>query len=320
MATSGSTNFNLTRNEIIEHALGLLEVYGVGNTIRAEDMALANVSLNLMIKTWQAQGIHLWTQEKGILFIDKYQSTYTLGNESTHAKACALDDAVITQIATAASSGATTLVVDDTTGMAASDNIGIAQDDDTMLWTTIVSVDSSTGLTITAALTDDVAVNRNVYTFTSRINKPLRIQNMKQITGVKSNTTTTSEIPMIELSEDDYESLASPYTNGKSSHWYYSPDISTGKLYLWPRPNNPQNYFRFTYSRMIEDFDTANDNADFPTEWLEPIIWSLAGRLGPHFGKGEKARADIIPYASILLNNLLTYDTEVTSITFSPGR
>ena len=50
MATSGSVNFNQTRNEIINDAMQLLGVYGVGRTISAEDEVFAASILNKMVK------------------------------------------------------------------------------------------------------------------------------------------------------------------------------------------------------------------------------------------------------------------------------
>lgn len=319
MATSGSANFSITRNELIQEALELLGAYGAAETISAEDMTKAARALNLMVKTWQAQGLHLWAQEEGVLFIDKNVSTYTLSNDASSANACLWSDAVLTQIATAASASDTTLTVDSTTGMAASDIIGIVLDDGTVDYTTIVSVDSSTALTITTGLSAAAAVNKNVYTFTSRINKPLRIHNMRQVTGISSSTTSSNNLPMTELSQEDYAYIAGPDTNGRSSHFYYNPDLTTGKLYLWPRPNDGKYYFKFSFTRMLEDFDASTDNPDFPIEWAEALIWNLAARLAPAFGKEDKAVTQIIPYATALLNTIAAYDAETVSFNLQPN-
>lgn len=319
MATSGSVNFNQTRNEIITDALQLIGIYGVGRTVSAEDMTFANNLLNKMVKAWQAQEIHLWTKEEGVLFIADNTGEYTLSNESSAAKATKADDAVITELNGAALVSATSLTVDSTAGMAANDNIGIVLDDDTVHWTTIVSVDSSTTLTIDDGLASAAADNNNVYTFTNRINKPLKIHSIRRVTGIDSGSTTTqTEIPMQMISHSDYFDLPTKSHNGLSSHFYYNPDISNGKVYLWPRPNDPEMYFRFTYTRQLEDFDSASDNADFPSEWLECLTYQLAVRLAPAFGKDQKAIAAIAPLASTMLKNMLDYDRELSSVYIQP--
>ena len=313
MATSGSINFNQTRNEIIQDAYQLIGVYGIGRTISSEDQAFAERSLNRMIKHWQTQGIHLWAKEEAYLFVADNTGSYTLDNTSSSARACNRADAVITQLNGAHIASDTTLVVDSTTGMTAADIIGIVNDDDVVTWTTIVSVDSATALTLTAGLTSACADNSNVYTFTSRINKPLRIHSMRRITGVSSATSTEIAQSMLGISHSEYFDIASKSTNGVPNQYYYNPDLSNGTLYLWPRPDDPAIYFEFTYERMLEDFDASTDNADFPVEWLDTIVHQLAVRLAEAFGKDDKLQT-LVPKASDMLRSMLDFDSEITSL------
>lgn len=59
MSTSGSTNFSVSRNDIINRALGLLGVIPQGGTV--SDYTDAALALNLMIKAWMADGLQLWS-------------------------------------------------------------------------------------------------------------------------------------------------------------------------------------------------------------------------------------------------------------------
>jgi hypothetical protein len=201
--------------------------------------------------------------------------------------------------------------------MAASDIFGVVQSDDTVHWTTITTVDSSTQVTITDATTASAADNTNVYTFTSRINKPLRIHSVRRINGIG---TSVSAIPLVELSHEEFFNLPNKNLNSANpSHFYYSPDLSDGTLYLWPRPSDPEVYFAFTYDRMLEDFDASTDNADFPTEWLEVLTWQLAVRLAPAFGKGQMAIQQIEPKAISMLQDMMAWDNETVSVYIQPG-
>ena len=321
MGTSGSVNYNQTRNEIIQDAFQLIGAYGVGRTIDAEDQSFAASMLNKMVKAWQAQGIHLWAKEEGVLLVADNTGEYTLGSGATDARATLASDFVISELTSAHSASDTTIEVDSTTGMAASDIVGIVLDDDTVDWTTIVSVDSSTQITITTGLTSAAADNNNVYTFTSRINKPLRLHSMRRVTGIDSGATSTlSSIPMLQLSHQEFFDLPSKTINGLPTHFYYNPNISTGKLYMWPRPNDPEMRFNFTFSRMLEDFDASTDNPDFPVEWLECLTYQLAVRIAPAYGKDKKLIATIGPLASSMLQNMLDWDTENTSVMLQPDR
>ena len=311
MATSGSVDFNQTRNEIIQDALSLIGIYGVGRTVSSEDMSYCARTLNRMIKAWQAKGLHLWSKEEGVLFVADNVGEYTLGNGSSNARACLWSDAVITELNGAHSASDTALTVDDTTNMAASDIVGIVLDDDSVDWTTISSVDSSTQITVASGLSSAAADNNNVYTFTSRINKPLRIHDVRRVTGVSTRT----EIPLTNVSHQEFQEISLKTNNGLPSQWHYDPDLTTGKLSLWPRPDDPEMYFRFTFERMIEDFDASTDNPDLPSEWLETIVYQLAYRLAPAFGVDKNI---VQPEASVMLENMLSWDSEISSVQLVP--
>jgi hypothetical protein len=79
MATSGSTNYSLTRNDIITEALELIGVVAGGETPSATDVATADRSLNMMVKGWQAKGIQLWRQTEGSLTATALAASFTMG-------------------------------------------------------------------------------------------------------------------------------------------------------------------------------------------------------------------------------------------------
>ncbi len=314
MSTSGSVNYTQTRNEIIQDALALIGVYGVGRTISGEDMQFASNMLNKMVKTYQADGLHLWAKEEGYLFIADNTGEYTLSSASSSARACLRSDAVITELSVAAAASATSLTVESTTGMTTSDIIGVVGDDDTVTWTTISTIPSSTTLTIGTGLSAASAIGNNVYTFTSRVNKPLRILGMRRVTGGPDDP---SSIPLTMLSHQEYFDLPNKTTNGLPSQFYYNPDLTDGKLYLWPRPDDPEMYFEFTFERMLEDFDASTDNPDFPSEWLECLTYQLATRLAPAFGKANMLQS-ISPLAEALYEKVMGFDCEAGSISMMP--
>lgn len=314
MATSGSVNYTQTRNDIIHNAYRLIGVYGIGRTISAEDMETASQFLNMMIKTYQADGLHLWAKEEAYLFLADNTANYTLSSDSTSARACLRSDAVITELSAAAAASATSLTVESTTGMATSDIIGVVGDDDTVTWTTISTIHTSTTLTIASGLTSASASGNNVYTFTSRINKPLRILSARRVTGGPDSP---SAVPLVMLSHEEYYNIPTKETNGSPTQFYYNPDLTTGQLSLWPRPDDPETYIEFTFERMLEDFDAATDNADFPSEWLECLVYQLAVRLAPQFGKSNMLES-IGPMAKDLYDKVSGFDQEPASIKFMP--
>lgn len=111
MTTSGNVYFNVTANDILTESLGLVGVYSPGESIDASESTDALRTLNMMLKAaqWRAG---LWLHRELFLFPQKSTSEYLLGLTGDH---CA-ESAVKTEVATAASSGATSIVIDSTTG------------------------------------------------------------------------------------------------------------------------------------------------------------------------------------------------------------
>ncbi len=316
MSTSGSVNFTQTRNELIYDAFQVIGVYGVGRTISDEDMNFASNVLNKMIKSWGTKGLHLWTKEEVILFLNKDVSEYKLGST---AKACLASDAILTQLSAAAASAATSLSVDSTTGMAVSDVIGIVLSDNSVHYDTIATIPDSTSLTLTTGLSGAASNDAYVYTYTTAINKPLRVLDCRRVRGFDSGSTSTqNEINMNQLPYEDYRQMSGKTNGGLPSQWSYNPNRDYTSLYLWQRPTDGSQRMHLTVERIIEDLDNAGDNFDFPNEWLEALTWQLALRLCTAFGKDKRMLSSIAPMASSMLDNLLDWDSEDGSIQFIP--
>lgn len=61
MTTSGSYDFNLTRNQIIEEALIKVGGLSFGQTPTPEQYSSASKTLNMIVNNWRAEEIFLWT-------------------------------------------------------------------------------------------------------------------------------------------------------------------------------------------------------------------------------------------------------------------
>ena len=80
MATSGSTNWTLTRNDIIKGALRNLTVIAQGETPSASDIADGAEALNALIKQWQTEGCKLWLYDEEELSLTANSQSYTIGS------------------------------------------------------------------------------------------------------------------------------------------------------------------------------------------------------------------------------------------------
>lgn len=311
MATSGSTNYSLTRSSLALLALQLAGVYGIGRTVSDEDSNLVNNLLNMQIKTWATKGLHLWSKERAYLFPVKSQASYLLGST---AKACLKSDAVLTTTSAAHSSGVTTINLTSSTGMAINDVIGIVMTGGAVHYSTIASVPDSTSVTINAATTAALPSGTSVYTYTTALEKPLRVHSVRRLLGIGSQETS---IPMEALSDSEYDDLPTKAISGVPTTYNFQPDRSYGQLNVWPTPSTGNYYFEATVERTLEDVDAASDDFDFPQEWLEPITYQLAYRVCLAFGRTERA-AQLLPIATDLLNQLISWDSEIATVQFIP--
>lgn len=309
-------NFSQTQNQIITTAFTLLGVLGTGQVLRADDTALAATLLNMLVKSYQAQGLHLWAEEEAFLFLTKGVPDYYLGNQaSSPAFACYKEGAHITQLSTAPAINATTLNLTSTTGMTVGDYIGIVLQDFSLQWTTIATIPNSTSVTINAALTQASAVNNNVYTFTTLIDKPLRIPSVRRVLGTVPNP---SAIAMSQYSHDEFFRIPTRNLSSVPIVFYHQPRTTYSQFHIWPASNTCQTYLEITMERQLQDINSGATIPDFPDEWLEVLTYQLAVRLAPAYGREDKCNKEIAPLASVLLDQLLSWDSEVVSINLQP--
>ena len=276
MATSGSYNFNLAKTDLINHTLRTLNLLGDNETASSGMMDYASESLNMMIKAWQATDIQLWNRRRGTLFTAYQTASYSIGPSGDNAT----NTYNSTTLDAAEASGQTVLSVTSTSGFSNGDNIGITLDDSTRQWTTISSFVTDDTVTVAAALTGAAASGNRVVTYTSKMQRPLRI-----LQATLKNLSDSVETPLTLISYDQYFNYPNKTTNGRPSQFYYDKLLTNGKLYLYPRPNDVNWIIDFTYHEAIEDLDSTTDDVDFPTEWFDALSFNLAVRLCPRYGK-----------------------------------
>lgn len=311
MATSGSTDFSVDGLFIVEQAFYKIGVKKAEQALQPTEIQDGLDSLNLMVKAWQGQGLHLWTREEGVLFLDVGKTDYFIG--PTGDEATNLDDFVGTNTTSAEVALATVIEVLDTTGMTAADNVGIQLDDATRHWTTIVSVDSTTQITITIGIPSAAASNNTVFTFTTFIERPLRVTSFRRKTFNADN-----EIQVESWSRDEYFNQVNKNSQGTVVNAYYSPLLGNGRMYVWQTASSVNDFVRFSFERNIEDFDLTTDSPDFPIEWAETLIWNLASRLGVDYDAPVIKLQLITANANAFLENLLGFDEEFESLNLQP--
>ena len=229
MATSGSTDFSLTRDNIIRRAYSKIGKGTEGQDLSDYQIDVASDSLNMMVKTWQSAGLNLWKKIEGEFSLVKGRAEYRLGPGGDYKT------------------------------------------------------------------------------------RPLRILSARR----KDNT--NIEIPMSRLGREEYDDYPNKTVQGVPTQYYYLPLLTKGQFVVWPTPSSAVQKVVFTGTVQIEDFDAANNDPDFPQEWLETIVYGLASRLIDDFGAPPGVANRVIARAELLYDDLLGWDQENASIYFQPA-
>lgn len=136
-----------------------------------------------------------------------------------------------------------------------------------------------------------------------------------------SNPAATFRIPMNIYTQYNFNLLNAPTTQGFPIHLWYQPQNQQGIINIWPQPDaytamNRQIWF--VYQRPFDQFDASTDTPDFPQVWIEPLIYSLAHRLGPEFGIPIAEQDKYNELANNLITNALSWGTEEGSLYLQP--
>ena len=310
MASSGSTNWTQTRNELVNASLRKCGKLAEGETATAQQVEDACRDLNALVKGLHAEGVKIWAYSELTLFLDTTSQEYDLGTGGDH---CILTSSLVeTTLAADVALGASTITVASATGIATTYNIGVVQDDDTIHWTTVNGAPSGVTITLTAVTTAAATSGNAVYVYVSKAPRPLRIEQ------ARIRTSSTSETVMTKMSRLEYFGQANKSATGVPSGYHYSPQLSLGKFYSCPVSSTVAYRINMTAYRVLEDFDASSDNPDFPQEWFQPLVWLLARELGPEYGVDGETWNRIITMADYWYGKALGFDTDTESVVIVP--
>jgi hypothetical protein len=311
MAVSGSKDFAITRADIIGAALRKIGVFDEADDVSGEATTTASLALNMLVKEWVADGADIFLRTESTLFLQPDTNTYTLSTDHI------TDSYVETTLSAAEASGQTVISVTSSTGMTAADNVGIKMDDNTIHWTTIASVDSSTQITIDTATDDDAASGNKVYAYTTKSDRPQKILYAfrSDINGFDTEITI--------IGENEYRSQSNKTSDGPPVEIWYNPqgNQTTGKLHVWP-DNGGKNWDKIVLiaQHLADDFDIGSNNPDFPIEWSNALTWGLAAEIGSEYGLPPQEISYLEAKARYKLDKMLDYDTENASVIFALER
>lgn len=315
MTTSGTSTFNYTRDQIINSAARKIGAIAAGEALGSNALTDFSDQLNIMVKGWDASGLHIWTEEEATLFIQPNQVQYTIGGSTT-------DNAALTTFfsTTVAGSGAPTgaSTVQVASSPAANFGngffIGIVLNSGTIFWTTEVGNPVGGVVTLAATFPSAAANGNAVYVYQTQITRPLRIVGARRFTFNGAIDT-----PMILMSRLDYRNLPNKASPGTPTQLFYDPRggaNNQGQVFIWPAPQDLTFAIKFTWWRMLQDFSSPANNPDLPNEWINALIWNLAYQMSPEYDVPPQRFAMLKEMAQGSLELVMGWDREPESYLF----
>jgi hypothetical protein len=283
VSTSGTVTYSVTEAEIIKDALIEIGYLDPTETPTADDIVTARRKLNLIVKQWTSQldfapGLKMWTRRTGYLFLQEDQTKYSLGPSGDHAT----ETYVQTTLSTDEALGSTSLSLTSTTGMSASDNIGIVLDDGSIHWTTISGAPGAP-TTIATGLASAATSGNVVFAYTTKMRRPFEL-----LSGVLRDADGNDSPIDVNLSLQEYEAIYSKGSEGSPSRLYFEAQRTNAVAYIDCAPEDVTKVIRLPYLSYIEDFSAQANDADFPIEWARPLCLQLANDCCRPFGREPK--------------------------------
>ena len=320
MPTSGSWNYQVTALQVITDAAEDLGVIANGQSLDSGDLATMLRALNLLVKQWQGKsdkfpGLKVWTRQRLAVFLTGSKVVYTVGPSGDRASVNALG----TVLGAAKAANATSVTVASTSGMTAADAIGFVLADGTLGWTTISSVDSSTGLTLPANTVGAASSGAVVYTYTSLAQRFVECE--AALLRDWSQVGQPIDIPIQVYTDTlQYDQLGQKFAPGDPTAILIEPQRLSTVIRTNFAPTNLYKTLYLTVMYPAEDYDDATgaDDIAYPQEYFAALSAELGLRCAKKFGK--KWTPELQQAYQVAVTEGINLNPQNTHLHFEPGR
>ncbi len=300
-----------TFGDICRAALRDAGIVAVEMPIQPAHFAIATSTANDVLAHWQAQGIHLWNETEALLPLNPSQTEYSLGVGGDHC----FTNYVYTTTDSAIAALAIVIPLTITTGMTIGDFIGIELASGYRHWSTVSSISAGVSVTIAIGVVSAVNLDASVYTYTNKIDRPLRVLDARFAT-----TQTNDELIVNQESRQRYyQTPNKTQTSSNVSSWYYSPQLNNGKLSIWSPVPTCVPVLRFTFVKPQYVNSDQSEQVIIPSEWYLPFKWAVASELAVTYAIDPNRLIAIAQKAETTLQQALSQDVEIEFFSIQPG-
>jgi hypothetical protein len=179
-------------------------------------------------------------------------------------------------------------------------------------------------IAVFASSKDDKTLTVGTYVYTWGSGGDIATARPNQINGAYILDSGGNSHPVGIISEGTYRNISVKGTVGRPYLLFYHPQYPLASLYLYYVPNAAETLHIDSFKPFTEtsSFSALADELDFPSNYEEAVIYNLAIRLAPEFGKtipAEVANIAVVTYEKICNRNIAE-QMEPISIDVPAGR
>lgn len=137
----------------------------------------------------------------------------------------------------------------------------------------------------------------------------------------RKNSDGTNRVDM-EIVGDSNFNLLPTGSGGTPIKAAYQPFVNYGEIRVWPTPtaSDTSSTITVVYQSPFQYFDATADTMDFPEEWYNPIVYSLANNLAPEWGVSIEERQMLQSQTQMHMQTVLQFGQEDASLFVKPSR
>ena len=296
-----------TAGELIREALRAATISGIELPVNSKDFAAGVSHLNDILRSLQADQIHMWSETEATIPLNRGQRSYTFGTDHAFTS-------YQYKTASAAILGATTLNIGSNSGVLVGDSIGVELSTGVRQWLTVTALNGLDSVDLSGALSASVSDGATVYAYTTAIDQPVRILSVRYADGEN-----LSELQTWHISRDEYYNITDKSDVGNVNQWYFSRQLGATVLNVWPTADNCRRLLRFTFIKPQEIPTDQADQIAVPVEWYNGLKFQLAADLGVTYAIDSNKQMILEQKAATYMQKARDADQDFTSFSVHPS-
>lgn len=297
MAFTGTFNFSVTLTDIVREMMLNVGAIGEAEVPTAQEFNDCARKLNMIIKQNRtkgnfANGMQMWTRQRGDLFLGATKHYYNLGPAGDNWAGGVTGGNLgqlynQTQTTSVSVTGSSILTVSSIATINLNDFIGVVyqspQGNTDLFWSTVQSASGST-ISLSSALTGTVSSNAYVFNYTVKQQRPLAVLT-SLLRDVYNNDTQQNPLTL-----EDYEALPTKtmisFQSDPTAYYYESSLGDSTNLTIQANSGagtyrldvggaqDVTKHLHMVFARTIMDITNAADNPEFPQEYYRALCWA----------------------------------------------